>query len=98
LIICAILVAVTLDKQGGFMAYPYSYREIIKAKAAALAREAEFGSDEQILASMRDLSKFSKECHGVPHLGCAYDEMEAAYQAAERERANASLRLRALAE
>lgn len=37
-----------------------TYREILKAKAAALAKEAEFGSDETIKETLRDLAEFSK--------------------------------------
>ena len=77
-----------------------TYRDIIKAKAAALAREAEYGSDAQIKASLHDLVMFSKRMRAIGPMSLSYDyaEQEAAYQAAERERAEASLRLRALAE
>lgn len=37
-----------------------TYREILKAKAAALAKEAEFGSDETIKEFLRDLADFAK--------------------------------------
>lgn len=37
-----------------------TYREILKAKAAALAKEAEFGSDETVKATLQDLADFAK--------------------------------------
>ena len=36
----------------------HNYREILKAKAAALAYEAEFGADETIKLVLEDLVKF----------------------------------------
>lgn len=78
----------------------YTYRDIIKAKAAALACEAEFGDDLAIKASLHDLVMFAKRMRAVGpmSLSYVYDELEQEYQAAERERAEASLRLRRLAE
>ena len=56
-----------------------NYRDIIKAKAAALAHEAEFASDDQIKASMDDLCRFGKRTLAKMrstsfHLGREFDD------------------------
>lgn len=78
----------------------YTFRDIIKAKAAALAREAEFGDDFAIKASLHDLVMFANRMRRIGPMSLSYvfDDLEQRYQVAERERAEASLRLRRLAE
>ena len=64
-------------------AMEYTYREIIKAKAAALAREAEFGSDVTIKLCLHDLVMFAKRMRriGPMSLSYVYDEQKGLLEA-----------------
>ena len=62
----------------------HTYREIIKVKAEALARAADFGSDETIRACLHDLVMFSKNCRGVMSLSYPFHEIERVHGADRR--------------
>lgn len=52
----------------------YTYRDIIKAKAEALARAAAYGSDYEIKLCLHDLAMFRQKCRNTMSLGYVYDD------------------------
>jgi hypothetical protein len=52
----------------------HNYREILKAKAAALAYEAEFGADETIKLVLEDLVKFGGHVESAERSACTFEK------------------------